>query len=366
MPAVRDITSILNAVIPFAPRGKYEETLSRRAKVGTRYFFKDRRQTKESSFALQQLIRTKAANSARFVRPYEGFGASVDNYDVRLVCDYATIADKIPFNAIEDKINSGTTKTKIISIYDVRRSAFYEGMFNLMESAVWREPNSSSDLDRSIWGIPYWFRRTTSVDTLGGFNGQTIRYGDGSTSNVIGVGSAGVTTGAVDASLPGSAGVRNWCATYSGTFDVLAWKTVRRAILRTQFEMIEDLKGDLEHGREQCLFMPEDQFEQYMDLINNTTQGPDDASGDMTKFKSYKLHGLKIIPTPELNSFSYAPIYGLKMGNIEGCVLSNEFMREHPAITDPTDPFTSFVTVSCMLQLHVLNPRNAGFVVSRA
>jgi hypothetical protein len=373
MPAIRDISTILNAVLVDAPRGKYEETLQRRAKPGTRIVFKTNRKSRDASYAIQQLIRIKAANSARFVRPYEGFGASVDNYDVKVVMDYATIADKIPFNAIEDKINSGTTKTKVISIYDMRRSAFYEGMCNLLESSIWREPGSLADRDKALCGFPYWFRRsmdsagTAVADTDGGFNGQYIAYGDGTISSLLGIGSAAsATSGTVDASLPGNAGVRNWNATYSGTFDVLAWRTVRRALMRTQFEMgDEELKGDLDHGGKQRLAMPEDQYEQYMDLVNNSSQGPDAGDGDLTKFKSYKLHGCSLTPVPELNAFSYQPIYGFKESHLEGNVLTDEWMREHKAITDPFDPFTAYVTISAMAQMNVLNPRNAGFVVSK-
>jgi len=364
MPAVRTIADLMNAVVADAPRGKFHETLQRRALPLSTIIFKRCKRNRDASYVMEQRIRIKPASSARFVRPYEGFGASIDNYTCRIAADYAVIADKMPFNEIEDKINSGSTKTKIINLYDVRRSAFYEGMWNLVETSLAREPNSINELDKAFMGLPYWFRRRSTADTRGGFNGQTINFLDATTTTLIGSASAttgSATSGTVDASLPGNAGVRNWNATYTGTFDLLAFKTLRRGLRRTQFSRLEGLKGDLGQQGEQYVLMPEDQMEQYEDLVN---AGPDDNNGDLTKQSKYKLDGTTPLGIPEFNSLSYAPIYFFKGGHINGNILDGDFMKEHPAIIDPDDPFTAFVTISAKAQLEVENPRNAGGVIT--
>lgn len=363
MPAVRNIADLMNAVVADAPRGKFHETLTRRALPLSTIIFKRCRKKRDASYTMEQRIRIKPASSARFVRPYEGFGASIDNYTCKISADYAVIADKMPFNEIEDKINSGTSATKIINLYDVRRSAFYEGMWNLVETSLAREPNSSSELDKAFMGLPYWFRRRSTADTRGGFNGITINYLDGTTSTVIGSGggTGSATSGAVDANTPGNAAVRNWNATYSGTFDLLCYKTLRRALRRTQFSRLEGLKGEMGQQGIQYVLMPEDQMEQYEDLVN---AGPDDNNGDLTKHSKIKLDGTTPMGVPELNNLSYAPIYFFKGGHINGNILDGDFMKEHPAIIDPNDPFTAFVTISAKAQLEVENPRHAGGVIT--
>ena len=362
MPAVRSIADLINAVVADAPRGKFHETLQRRALPLSQLIFKRAKRGRDASYTMEQRLRLRAQSSARFVRPYEGFGASIGEYLGKIAGDYATIADKMAFNSIEDKINSGSTKTKIINLYDARRSAFYEGMWNLLESALAREPNNSGELDKALWGLPYWFRRiATTADIRGGFNGQTIRYLDGTTSTVIGTGTTSATGGALDCSLPGNANARNFASSYSGTFDLTAFKSLRRLLRRTQFMRLDGLKGELGQSGEQWCLMPEDQFEQYEDLVNT---GPDDNKGDMTKHSKIKLDGTVPIPVPELGALSYAPIYCLKSGHVNGNVLDGEFMKEHPAVTDPNDTFTAYVTISCMCQLEIENPRNAGGVMS--
>lgn len=363
MPAIASIADLINAVVPDAPRGQFHETLQRRALPLSVLVFKKCRRDRDPSHTMEQRIRIKAASSARFVRPYEGFGAQVDTYLTKIACIWSLIVDKMPFNEVEDQINSGSTRTKIISLYDARRSAFYEGIWNLIETSLAREPNSSSELDKSLCGFPYWFRRLTgTADTRGGFNGQTIQYLDGTTSTIIGSGTtAGSTTGAVDSSLPGNAATRNWAVSYSGVFDLIAFKSLRRGIRRTQFMRLDALKGDLGQAGEQYCIMPEDQRDQYEDLVNT---GPDDNDGDLTKHKKITLDGIVPLGVPELGTLSYAPIYWFKTGHLNGNILKGDFMKERSAILDPFDPLTAIVPITSKLQMEVTNIRNAGGVMS--
>lgn len=353
MPEIRNLGDLLETTIEDMPRGSFDETLQKRDMPLARMIFGDRKVSKSGGFAMKDRVRVRPSTSGRFVVPYEGTGASNDNYMVSIVTDWATFIDKMPFNELEEDLNSGDS-TRIIDLIEGRRSATYEGLYNLIENSLANEPNSISDA-RSLWGLPYWFRRLSSTDTVGGFNGTTIRFRDGSTTTLLGYGSG------ADASLPQNANLRNWNATYSGVFDITAFRTIRRAKRRTQFRMLKELKGKLDRGGKQYLFMPEDQYEQYEDLVN---AGPDDNGGDLTKHNRYLIDGLEPVPVPEFNGLSYAPIYGVKMGHIEGCILKSRWMREMKPVQDPNDPLTYNVPIVGTCNLKVLNPRNAGFVVS--
>jgi len=355
MPDIRGLGDLLELTIENMPRGEFDETLQKRDVPLARMIFGDRRVSKSGGFAMKDRVRVRPSTSGRFVVPYEGTGASNDNYMVSIVTDWMTFIDKMPFNTLEEDLNSGDS-TRIIDLVEGRRSAAYEGLYNLIESSLAREPQNASDT-KNLWGFPYWFRRNASGtnDTVGGFNGSTIRFGDGTTSTVLGYGTA------ADAALPANANLRNWTANYSGVFDITAFRTVRRARRRTQFRMLAELKGKLDRGGSQVLLMPEDQAEQYEDLCN---AGPDDNNGDLTKNGKYKIDGLSMIPVPEFNMLSYAPIYGVKTGNVEGCVLKSRWMTEMKPVQDPNDPLTWNVPITGTCNMKVKNPRNAGFSVT--
>lgn len=362
MPDIRNLGDLLELTIENMPRGEFDETLQKRDVPLCRMVFGDRKVSKSGGFAMKDRIRVRPSTSGRFVVPYEGTGASNDNYMVSIVTDWATFIDKMPFNELEEDLNSGDA-TRIIDLVEGRRSAAYEGLYNMLETSLAREPQNASD-SRALWGFPYWFRRRAKVgevDTQGGFNGQTIRYGDGSTSTYLGYGSS------ADASLPQNANLRNWCATYTGTVNLTAFQTIRKAKRRTQFRALSELKGNLDRGGRQVLLMGEDQAEQYENLVNGSTAdqaGYDDNNGDMTKHKRYLIDGLEMIPVPEFSTLDYYPIYGVKMGYIEGCILKSRWMREMKPVQDTDDPLTYNVPIVGTCNMKVLNPRNAGFVVS--
>jgi len=355
MPDIRSLGDLLELTIENMPRGDFDETLQKRDVPLARMVFMDRRVPKNGGFAMKDRIRIRPSTSGRFVVPYEGTGASNDNYMISLITDWATFIDKMGFNELEEDLNSGDEQ-QIIDITEGRRSATYEGLYNLIEASLAREPQNAADV-RSLWGFPYWFRRLAAgvVDTIGGFNGQTIRFQDGSTQNTLGFGPN------ADASLPTNANLRNWTATYSGVFDVTCFRTVRRARRRTQFRPLSELKGKIDRGGKQVLMLPEDQYEQYEDLANG---GPDDNNGDLTKHGKYRIDGLEPIPVPEFNLLSYAPMYGVKMGHVEGDILKSRWMREMRPVQDPDDPLTYNVPIVGTCNMKVKNPRNAGFSIT--
>jgi len=355
MPNIRSLGDLLELTIENMPRGDFDEALTRRDVPLARLVFSERMVGKNGGFAMKDRIRVRPSTSARFVVPYEGAGGNNDNYMVSIVTEWASFMDKMEFNELEEDLNSGDS-TRIIDIVEGRRSATYEGIYNLIESALAREPQNISDT-KALWGFPYWLRRLLPgvVDTIGGFNGQTIQFQDGSTTTFLGYG-----TGA-DASLPQNANLRNWAATYSGVFDIQAFRTVRRARRRTQFRPLAELKGRTDRGGKQLLLMPQDQAEQYEDLAN---AGPDDNDGDLTKHSKYKIDNMEPVPVPEFDTLSYAPLYGAKTGHIEGCILKSRWMREMRPVQDPDDPLTYQIPIVGTCNMKMLNPRAGGFVVS--
>ena len=72
---------------------------------------------------------------------------------------------------------------------------------NLFEAALWQAPTSATD-DKYPRGIPYYIRMLDADSTTAGFNGQTIRYRNGST---------GTTCSGIDASV--YTNWKNWAAT---------------------------------------------------------------------------------------------------------------------------------------------------------
>jgi hypothetical protein len=356
MPAIRDLTDLLATTLEDMPRGDYEETLGRRDVPLARTFFHGRKVSKSGGFAMKDRIRVRASTSARFVRPYQGRGASQQNYMVSIATDWVTFVDDMLFNEIEDDLNSGDS-TQLVDLMKVRRSGTYEGIYDLIEASLAREPISASD-DLNLWGIPLWLRRVTAVDTEGGFNGVTVRYRDGTTATTVGASSS-----APDANDPANARLRNWAATYGGVFDTTCFRTVRRAKRRTQFRSAADLKGTLDRGGRQILLMPEDQCEQYEDLAN---AGPDNNEGDLTKHGKYRIDGLDAIPVPEFNTLAYLPIYGIKLGHVEGNIMKQRWMREGKPMQDPDDSFTYKIPVSGTCNLRFRNIRHGGFAVTYA
>lgn len=359
MPKIRDLTDMLTVTLENQPRGEFQETLDRTNCALTKIVFRDSIKGKDGGFAMKDRLRVRNSTTAAFVNPYEASGAQQQNYMVSIVTDWVLFRDYMLFNEIEDDLNSGAEQ-QIVDLMKERESATFEGIYNLVEASLAREPNNSADT-KALWGFPLWLRRISTSgtpDTDGGFNGVTARYLDGTTGTTIGAGSS-----APDANDPANARLRNWNASYSGVFDVSCFRTIRKAINRTNFDSqgVPELRGTLDRGKRQVLLMAFDQWEQYQDLAN---AGPDDNNGDLTKFKSYKIHGLEPIAVDEFKNLTYNPIYGVKLGQVEGNVLRSRWMRRGKPIQDPNDSETYKVPITGSCNLRFRNIRHGGFVVS--
>lgn len=303
-------------------------------------------------------IRVREGQSTRFVDLFEGSPLVTDDVTVRVDTKLRHIDTASGFDLKEDEMNQGESQI-IDHLRERRLEKWAQHCDRIEEELVLPPLNATSS--KSLWGIPAWIRtlNLNEVDAVGGFNGRTTYFRDGTSTTRYGFGSA-----APDAALPSNDRLKNFAGTHSGTVDKNLIRLIRRAVTRTGFKTMAGLTGDTTtaQGDRFVLMCGHALADGFEDMASDAA---DDPAGDLGMEKAPRVRGNRIERWPALDDIAYMPIYGLRVGmqGVRGIVLGNRFKRWSKPMADPAAPDTVRETLQSSINIGVSNPRQAGFVL---
>ena len=306
----------------------------------------------------KSFLRLRPKNSVRWVGYFDVGGLVSDNYGTVLETMARHFEQHLTWDTKLLKHNSG--EEQLVNTMRVDADAAMEGIWNDVEERLFSAGPSETALD-GIRGLEYWGRPLGSgvVDQVGGFNGQTIVFSDGTTSTVIAVATDG--SNGNDASLAANANLRNWVATHTGDMDNTTVEIVARAKNRTNFKTIPDLAGESQGGIK-SLVMSQDFCEKYARLNQGA---PDDWNGDAAgksaDVTANRLAGFKLNQSPVLDTKSTMDIYGLNSSSIYGFVMGGEWMTPTAARQRDGSPSVWYKHITGSCGIHCENPRTGIF-----
>ena len=162
--------------------------------------------------------------NARYRTLYDTDQPNVQDVITTIRVPWVQIGTNYSWDKLEILRNKNNAKG-FVKLLKLRRTDGLWSLANLIEERAWKTPTNSGD-DLYPYGVPYYINMLTKGSTTAGFNGQTIRYQDGSTDT---------TCAGVDASTAANAKWRNYAFTYS-TIDNALLRSFRLAFMYSKFK----------------------------------------------------------------------------------------------------------------------------------
>lgn len=252
----------------------------------------------------EKRIRMRASNQAKMTKLFEGTSwnrvpvTEVVKYDWRNIEDKSIVYDD------RDTIFQQPPEAIIDEVNDVMKPAAEESFCNLLEDQTFGAPQNSSD-DKSLAGLSFlcgWIPSGSATDYVGGFNGSTTYYADGTSTTTI---------GNIDCSLAKNRNFRSFVGHHSGFFDPVCRQTLRRALVVCNFKGIQGRSKD-RSGRGQgrwVVFLNTTFALSYEDDANKSS---DDLDGDLSKYNGQLYYrNVPLIRVEALDSNPYSPMIGV-------------------------------------------------------
>lgn len=253
-------------------------------------------------------------------------------------------------------INTGSEQLANILLDEYE--AAEETHMNTMEESLATPPfNDSAANLQGVRGLGYWLRPLNAgqTDPVGGFNGQTIRFGDGTTSTTI----AGQ-----DASLAANTNLRNFAGTHGGTMTTTLVNQLRLADIETNFHTAPMVFGaEQPSGDRMIRVMPPSFYAAYEQIVQAGTQEVGQDAMGKGKSRIF-MRGLPAVSSKVLESVSYLPVYTIRTSKFRFGVWGGWWMkRTTPRYRGAT---VYDVKIRSMCNAHCRNPREAGHVFHTA
>jgi hypothetical protein len=318
------MTGVVKAALPKVKKG-FSETQKLNRFVAQREFIANAESQAPIGGEFGWTVRLRSATgSTQALRAYGAVGYAKNYYNERAKAAYVNLTNTaMAFDRIEMAFNSATPE-QLYNIVDEAYSAAREDIAVKNESIVFGRRDNASD-DTAPSGLQELFPPTCDTsgnfvaEPVGGWNGATIVYGDGSVSS---------TYANIDAGTIANERHRSWNASHSGIMDESLALLIKRAMDELQFDPIDDLKGDMP-ADELVLFM-DPEFKQQYDAITN--RGSDARNGDFFPARKYTLNGTRIVSVTQLRSDTTRSIYGIRKSLVKVIKAKGMWMVEGEGI----------------------------------
>ena len=317
--------------------------------VCNRWFAQDRVQ-EDSGTSIQRNLILDDSGNAKFVRLYQKTAIGVADVQKQITAPW--VQSQTHWSIERREMLRNRQPAQFIDLLKSRRIDSLMSLANLIEERAFKAPQSSTD-DLNPRGLPYWISKRDTNSTGEGFDGQTVRFEGGSTSN---------TKAGLDASASTNAKWRNWAATYN-SIDAEFVKKMRKAFHATNFKsptLVRDLESG-ERAADYRIYMGLDELTDYEDLVTkqNDNIGADaDPFHGMTSFKR-----IPIIRQSQLDSETHNAVYGVNHKKFFPIVLSGDWLREEGPMTDVEQHNVITTFVDSSFQFFCNNVREGGFVL---
>jgi len=171
---------------------------------------------------IERKVMLSPTGNARYRRLFDTDEPAVGDALTKIEVPWCQIGTHYSWDKLEILRNKSSAKG-FIRLLETRRIDGLWSLADLIEDRGWKTPTNSTD-DLYPYGVPYYINMLDADSTTAGFNGQTIRFQDASTSYIC-----------ADLDANANAKWKNYAATYTSVDNVLL-RTFRKAFLLTKFK----------------------------------------------------------------------------------------------------------------------------------
>lgn len=352
MPGV-EIDSILDLVkstLVEEPRMKFAETMGQTDYPLVRVFMENAKEKVSSGRGLQWNMRMRTNGSFKAVLLYETTPNNFVNVMEKASAFWMMDEGKLVFDERQEEFNSGQPE-ELYDHIESQESAMYEDVVSGKDRLIALAPLNANDR-RSILGIPYWLPPLTAGLTAptGGFSGTTATFRDGSTTTLI---------GGLDASDPLNERHKSYVHTYNGRVDQSFYDALRRCFTRTDFKMLDQLKGKTRRSGGQRNLLAghdlSDQIEKYANAHDPQGQDP-----MRLKLDAITIRGVKPIRVPTFDALWPTTLWGTYSKHLYGCVHKTRWMKRR-TFTHGENPNIHISQLDSTCQMICDDRQKAGF-----
>lgn len=348
------LADLIATTLKDLPQGQFEVMWDSQHFEFASIYEANRRQI-DGGTSIQRNVVLDETGNARYRRLFDTDNPTVEQIQHTIDVPWTQIGTDYSWDVLEVMRNKNSSKG-FINLLESRRMERLWGLAELFEDRGWKTPTSATD-KLYPYGIPYYLNMLNSGVTTAGFNGQTVRYQDGSTGTIV----AGID-GATEAKW------RNYAATYTKVDNALL-RTLRRAFLLTRFKPPAMVKapGKDAPGPVVKLYTNADVNVELQDLSDkrddNNTQ-KDLAGKALVDVDGVVMFNRRpFVYIPQLDGVANNPIYCVDWSKIQPIVQDGYWMEESKPMIDRGQHTTVTVFLDGSHQNLCINRRTAGFVI---
>jgi hypothetical protein len=330
--------------------------------------YQEHRRSIDGGTSIQRNVILDQFGRAKYRRLYDTDQPTVDQTQFVINVPWTQIGTDYSWDVLEILRNKNSAKG-FINLLESRRVERMWGLAELIEERGWLAPTSATDT-LFPYGIPYYINMLDNGSTVGGFNGQTIRYQNG-------------TTGTICAGLDASSEPkwRNYADVYTRVDNALLRK-LRSAVRRTRFNPAPFVQkpGDDKVGSFVEMYAADDVVTELEDLADKRDDDnqPGDLAGKMLHSFDGVVHfnRMPVVYIPQLdgltvvdgggNAFHPNPIYAVDWSKLQPIVQEGYWMEESKPMVDRGQHTTFTVFLDGSHNNLCINRRTTGFVMHNA
>ena len=365
-----DLVDLIETTLPDLPEQYFEVTWTNQDYEACRIYQRDRMEI-DGGTSIKRKVMFNPTGNARYRRLFDTDDPAVSDVMHEIDVPWTQIGTHYSWDKLEILRNRNSAKG-FIRLLETRRIDGLWSLADLIEERFWKTPNTATD-DLYPYGVPYYLNMLDADSTTAGFNGQTIRYQNGS---------VGTTCAGIDASSETK--WKNYAGVYTKVDNALL-KTFRKAFLKTRFkapQFINDPSNTRNASKRiycdadtavalQDLADARDDFHRGDDLMGNIparTLGNlrmgDDSVCRINRVPVIYINQLDDVTDP-VTSDATAPLYCVDFEKFIPIVQDGFWMEEGEPMTDRQQHTTFTIFLDGAHNNLCLNRRTAGFVIHK-
>lgn len=349
-----ELIDLVATTLADLPKGEYETMWTLQNYEYANIYNSKRRQI-DGGTSIERNVVLDNSGKARYTTLYATEDPSVKSHHKKISVPWTQFRNDMSWDKLEILRNRNSAKG-YINLMKTRRNDCLWDIADMFEARGWLSPDSATD-NLNPYGISYYLNMLDDGVTAAGFNGKTIRYGNGTTGTIC---------SGLDAATEEK--WRNYAAPYTKVDNSLL-RTLRRACRTTQFKappgVQETGSGDTSNTRK--MYMNIDtitDFEDLADKRDDATTVKDLAGKALVNNDGGILFNrIPMVYVPPLDNVAYNPIYAVDWGKIQPMVQDGYWMEESEPMMDRVQPSVVTVYVDGCHQNLCTNRRQAGFVI---
>lgn len=358
------LADLLATTLKDLPKGQFEVMWDSQNYKICQIYQEHRRQI-DGGTSIQRNVILDRHGRARYRRLYDTDQPVVDQSQFVINVPWVQLGTDYSWDVLEILHNKNSVKG-FINLLESRRVERMWDLAELIEERGWATPTSATDT-LFPYGIPYYINFLNNGSSTGGFHGQTVRYGNG-------------TTGTIVAGIDGAAEPKwnNYADVYQRVDNNLLRK-LRSAVRRTRFRPASFVQkpGDDKVGTTIELYAADDVCTEMEDLADkrDDDNSPKDLAGKMLHNFDGTTHfnRMPLVYIPQLDgltvtagggeAFQPNPIYCVDWSKLQPVVHEGYWMEEGKPMVDRGQHTTFTVFLDGCHNNLCINRRTVGFVL---